>query len=102
MINEKFDKMYIQRKMNWFIKLISLIFSIFVVYKIIYVDLKKIAKRKKKMIINIRKLNKIIVLNNHLISLQKDIVIVILKYIFINVIDYNKQFHLFLIKKNHR
>ena len=54
------------------------------------------------MIINIRKLNKIIVSNNHSISFQKNIVIVIQKYIFINVIDYNKQFHLFLIKKNHR
>ena len=54
------------------------------------------------MILNIRELNKIIISNNHLISLQKDIVIVIQKYIFINVIDYNKQFHLFLIKKNHR
>ena len=72
------------------------------IYKIIYIDLKKIAKRKKKVIINIRKLNKIIVSNNHLISLQKDIVIVIQKYILINVIDCNEQFHLFLIKKNHR
>ena len=57
---------------------------------------------EKKVIINIRELNKIINLNNHLISFEKDIVIVIQKCIFINVIDCNKQFHLFLIKKNHR
>ena len=47
------------------------------IYKIVYVDLKKIVKRKEKVIMNIRKLNKIIILDNHLISLQKDIVIII-------------------------
>ena len=51
---------------------------------------------------NIRKLNKIIISNNYSIPLQKNIVIFIQKCNFINVIDYNKQFHLFLIKKNHR
>ena len=51
---------------------------------------------------NIQELKKIIVSNNHLIPLQKDIVIVIQKCIFINVVDCNKQFHLFLIKKNYR
>ena len=44
------------------------------IYKIIYVDLKKISKRKKRIIMNIRKLNKIIILNNYSISLQKNIV----------------------------
>ena len=102
LINEKFDKMHAQRKINWFIKFISFVFSVFVIYKIVYVDLKKIAKRKEKVIINIRGLNKIIISNNHSIPFQKDIVIVIQKYIFINVIDCNEQFHLFLIKKNHR
>ena len=72
------------------------------IYKTIYVDLKKTAKRKKRVIMNIRELNKIIVLNNYSISLQKDIVIVIQRCIFINVIDCNKQFHLFLIRKNYR
>ena len=72
------------------------------IYKIVYVDSKKIAKRKKKVVINIRELNKIIVSNNYSISLQKNIVIVIQKCIFINVVDYNEQFHLFLIKKNYR
>ena len=72
------------------------------IYKIVYIDSKKIAKRKKIIIINIRKLNKIIVSNNHSISFQKNIVIVIQKCIFINVIDCSEQFHLFLIKKNHR
>ena len=51
---------------------------------------------------NIRKLNKIIVSNNHLIPLQKNIVIVIQGCIFISVIDCSGQFHLFLIRKNHR
>ena len=88
--------------MNWFIKLISFTFSIFVIYKTVYVDPKKTAKRKKRVVINIRELNKIIVSNNHPIPLQKDIVIIIQKCIFINVIDCNEQFHLFLIKKNHR
>ena len=67
------------------------------IYKIVYIDLKKIMKRKEKVIMNIRELNKIIVLNNHSIPFQKDIVIVIQKKKFINVIDSNKQFHLFLI-----
>ena len=72
------------------------------IYKTIYIDLKKIAKRKKRIVINIRELNKIIVSDNYSIPLQKDIVIVIQKCIFISVIDCNEQFHLFLIKKNHR
>ena len=72
------------------------------IYKTIYVDLKNTAKRKEKVIMNIRKLNKIIVSNNHSIPFQKDTVIIIQRCIFINVIDCNKQFHLFLIKKNHR
>ena len=53
--------------MNWLIKLTSFAFSIFVIYKIIYVDSKKILKRKEKIIVNIRKLNKIIILDNYLI-----------------------------------
>ena len=88
--------------MNWFIKFTSLIFSIFLIYRNVYIDSKKTSKRKKIILINIRKLNKIIISNNHSISLQKNIVIVIQKCIFINVIDYNKQFHLFLIKKDSR
>ena len=63
---------------------------------------RRLRNGKKKMVINIRELNKIIISNNHSIPFQEDIVIVIQKYTFINVIDYNEQFHLFLIKKNHR
>ena len=69
--------MHTQGKMNWFIKFISFIFSVFMIYKIVYVNSKKIAKRKKKVIINIRELNKIIISNNYSIPFQKDIVIVI-------------------------
>ena len=60
------------------------------IYKIVYINLKKISKRKKKVIINIRELNKIIILNNYSIPFQKDIVNFIQKCNFINVIDYNE------------
>ena len=72
------------------------------IYKTVYVDLEKTIKRKRKVVMNIRELNKIIILNNYSIPLQENIVIVIQKCIFINVVNCNEQFHLFLIKKNHR
>lgn len=65
MIDEKFDKMHVQRKMSWSEEFIFFVFPIFVVYKIVYVDPDKIPERKRRIVVNIRGLNKIIIFDNY-------------------------------------
>ena len=57
------------KKMDWFYIIMPFIFLIFIVWKIIYKGLNKMLKRKNQIIINIYKLNKIIISNKYLLLL---------------------------------
>ena len=76
-IDQKFDKMYAQSRLSWFKNLTSFEFSIFVIWKTIYVNSKKKLERKEKTVVNIRELNVIFISHSYSLSLQSDIIIVL-------------------------
>ena len=95
-INKKFDKLHEQDKLRWIIEIIFYDFSIFVVWRIIYISKKSI--RKSCVIINIRNLNKIIISNNYSMFLQIDIINLINDCLYISVINEINYFHQWFIK----
>ena len=54
------------------------------------------------MIINIRNLNKIIKLDNYLLSFQKDIIVIVANFLYINIIDIINYFYQFNIYSEDR
>ena len=102
LVDEKFDKMHAQGKMSWSEEPTPFAFPVFVVYKTVYVGPEKTPERKGRVVVDIRGLNKITVPDNHPLPLQDDIVTVVQGCTFISVVDCSGQFHLFLVKKDHR
>ena len=95
-IDETFDKIHKQRKMKWFTQLTSFNFSVFVVWRDTLND------KKDKIVVNIKNLNKIIEMNNYFLSLQFDIVDLVVDYVYIFIIDAMNWFHQFLIRRENR
>lgn len=87
LMNQKFDKLHEQRKIKWFTDLTSFAFSVFVVWRTVYVDSERKFERKRRVVIDIRDLNRIIVTNLYSISLQSDIVFFVRDCTQISVID---------------
>ena len=54
------------------------------------------------MIIDIRGLNKITIPNNYPLPLQDNIVTAVQGYVFISIVNCSGQFHLFLVRRDHR
>lgn len=81
-VNKTFNNLHAQNKTFWISQLTLFEHSVFVIWK---ADL--IEKRKRKVVINIRDLNKIIVLNSYSMLLQIDITVVVARCSFISVID---------------
>ena len=77
-------------------------FFIFVVWKIVYINLNKKLIWKSKTIIDIRDLNAISITNLYSLLLQEDIIIKLQDCFYIIVVDSSNQFYQFLIKKKYR
>ena len=58
-IDKKFDTLHKKRKLKWFNDFTSFEFSMFTIWKIMFVKFDKISTRKEKVVIDIRDLNKI-------------------------------------------
>ena len=80
-IDKKFDKLHAQDRIKWIVTTTFFFFSYFIIWKT------TLKERKKRMIINIRALNKIIILNVYLVFSQADILIAIKNIKFISTID---------------
>ena len=85
-VNKKFDKFYQQSKMKWTIESTLYDFSCFVMWKIVHL-LNKSSERKKRVIINIRELNKIFDFDVYSMQQQVDIITVIMKCFYIFVMN---------------
>jgi hypothetical protein len=96
LIDETFNKLHDQDKMHWTTKLIAHDASIFVVWRMINEE------RKNKIIVIIRKLNKIVKSNSYSMSLQIDIISTVAKCKFISVIDAAIFFYQFRVQKKNR
>ena len=101
-IDQKFDKMHAQDRLSWFENSTSFEFSIFVIWKTMYVSSKKTLERKERAVMNIRELNAIFIANSYSLSLQSDIITILQECTHIILVDESDQFHQFLIKQKHR
>ena len=91
-----FDKMHKKNKMTWIIQFTSFSFSTFVIWKDIFNDV------KKRVVMNIRELNKITLTNSYSLSLQSNIISAIIDYEYINIVDVVNWFHQFNVQKTNR
>ena len=95
--NKKFDKLHIEKKFRWTTKFIFYKFSIFVIWKIIHFSNENFIK-KNKTVIDIRDLNKFVISNDYSMSLQFDVTSAINDCFYVNVMNFAKFFHQWLIK----
>ena len=86
LIDEVFDKLHAQKRMKYSKYSISHKYSIFVIWRTI-LKLEQELVRKKRVVINIKELNKIIETNNYSMSLQSDITSTIAECEYISVFD---------------
>jgi hypothetical protein len=93
LIDETFNKLHEQDKMHWTTKFITHETSIFVIWRMIN------EKKKNKMIVNIRELNKIVKSDSYSMSLQIDIISTVVECKFIFVINATTFFYQFRVRK---
>ena len=72
------------------------------VWRTVYEGPEKISKRKGRVVIDIRGLNRIIISNNYSLLLQNDTVTSVRGCTFISVVNCSGQFHLVYIKRDNR
>ena len=85
-----------QKRMKYTSQSTSHEYSIFVVWRTIF-DFDD-SERKKRVIVNIRDFNKIILIDSYFMSLQADIIVVVVECRFISVFDVVDFFHQWLVK----
>jgi hypothetical protein len=96
LINEIFDKLHDQEKMHWTIKSIAHETSIFVVWRMINEE------KKRRIIIDIRDLNKIVKFDSYSMFLQEDIINVVTNVKYISMINAAIFFYQFRVKTTDR
>ena len=96
MMNKKFNKYHEQKWLNWTKTKTFFTFSIFIIWKMINDE------KKNQMIIDIQTLNKIIMFDVYILSLKKEIIILLWNKKYILIINCFKFFHQWWIKWNHK
>ena len=95
-IDDTFDKMHVNDKMTWSTQFTVFNFSIFVVWRDIFNDF------KSKIIVDIKDLNKMIEIDIYFMSLQTNIISVVIDYNYIFTIDVVNWFHQFNVRRRNR
>ena len=96
LVDETFDKLHAQERMKYTSQFTSHDYSIFAIWRIVF-DFDD-SKRKSRVIVNIRDLNKIILTDSYFMSLQANIIVVVIDCRFISIFDVVDFFHQWLIK----
>ena len=91
-IDKKFDVLHIQNKIKWSTKLTSYVFSVFVVWHTMHLQ-NKASLRKNRMIVDIKKFNKIFKFDAYFMFLQSDIISCLQKCKFISIMNCASFFH---------
>ncbi len=97
LIDETFDKLHQQNKMHWIKKFTTHEAFVFVVWR----QLSK-NEKKRRVIINIRELNKVVETDSYSMSLQTNIISSIADAKFISIIDAAVFFYQFRVKTSNR
>ena len=91
-MNKKFDRLYEKKKMSWTEKFTTYDYLIFVVWKIVNDE------HKKKVVINIRKLNKIFEFDAYSMFFQSNVIVVVMNASYISVMNCASFFHQWFVK----
>ena len=91
-INKEFDALHTQRKLKWTINSTSYAFSVFVVWHTIHLS-GKVPQKKSRVIVDIRRLNKIIEFDAYSMPLQSDIISCVQGCKFISIMNCATFFH---------
>ena len=95
-IDVTFDKLHEQNKLHWIVQSIEFNYSIFVIWRNISID------EKRRVMINIRKLNDIIENDNYSLFFQSNIIAKIAELLYIFIIDVVDWFHQFNVRRKNR
>ena len=95
-VDEIFDKLHEQNRMKFINQFTFHDYSIFVIWRTMQNSNK--SKRKKRVIIDIRDLNKIIIIDSYSMSLQSNIISIVVDCHYISIFDVVDFFHQWLIK----
>jgi hypothetical protein len=93
LIDEIFDKLHDQRKMHWIKESTTHEALVFVVWRQMSND-----ERKKRIVIDVRDLNKIVEFDSYSMSLQTNIISVVADFKYISMIDAAAFFYQFRVK----
>jgi hypothetical protein len=99
-VDETFDNLHAKKKMKWFRNSTSFEYLVFVIYRTVIKDDKFV--RKRRVVIDIRDLNVIIVSNVYSMSMQTNIIVAVAECQFISVVDALKYFYQWTIKFDDR
>ena len=99
-VDEIFDKLYTQDRMKYITQSTSHDYSIFVVWRIVF-DFDE-SKKKSRVVINIRELNKILIIDSYSMSLQSNIIFFVIDCLYISIFDAIEFFHQWLIRLTNR
>jgi hypothetical protein len=99
-IDEIFDNLHFKEKMKWFTNSTSFDYLVFVIYRTIMKNDK--STRKNRAVIDIRKLNAIIVIDAYLMSTQTNIIVAVTKCLYISVVNALRYFYQWTIKFDDR
>lgn len=97
LVNETFDSLHNQEKMKWNTRFTQYNSLVFVIWRTL-----SSKKRKRRMIMNIRDLNKRIISNIYLMSLQTNIIAAMIETKFISTFDATIFFYQFKVCKQNR
>ena len=96
-VNEIFDKLHAQKRMKYIIQFTSHDYSMIVIWRIVFES--NDSKRIKRVVVNIRNLNKIIFIDLYFMSFQFDIISIVIEYKFISVFDVANSLYIFRLFK---
>ena len=96
MIDKKFDRLYEKEKMSWTEKSTTYDYSIFIIWRIVN------GERKERIMINIKKLNKIFEFDAYLMFFQSNVIVVVINASYISVMNCAKFFHQWFVKLKNR
>jgi uncharacterized protein (UPF0333 family) len=99
-VDEIFDNLHFKEKMKWFTNSTSFDYFVFVIYRIIMKNDK--STRKERAVIDIRRLNAIIVTDAYFMSAQTNIIVAVTKCLYIFVINVLRYFYQWAVKFDDR
>ena len=88
--------------MFWSEQLTSFSSSVFIIWKTVYIDQDKTSTQKRRVVVNIQRLNKISVTDIYLLSLQSDITAAVLRCSYILTVDVTDFFHQWKVQSEKR